>query len=46
MNFVSGVLGLYENSIESRFHPFAFGGQWVLELAEKGLSGRSGRLAG
>ena len=35
-----GVLRLYGNTIESRLEPDAFGGQWVLELAGKGHSGR------
>ena len=44
-NSDSSVLKLYVKPIESRFHPYACGGQWVLELAGKGLSSRSGRLA-
>ena len=38
-NFDLGVLRLYGKSIDSRFNPNSFGGQWVLELAGKGRSG-------
>ena len=43
-NSVLGVLRLYGKPIESRFHPYAHGGQWILELAGKGMSGRGGRV--
>ena len=39
-----GVLRLYGNPIKSRFHPFTCEGQWVLELAGKGMSGRAGQV--
>ena len=41
-----GVLGLYGKPIGSKFQSYVCGGQWVLDLAGKGLWARSGRLAG